>query len=135
MQPKIVRSRACYLFAALATLIAGLVSRSLGLDKNHFIVSHVGDILWAALIYYIVRLVRPKLHSAVSALIAAVFCFGIELQQLYQAEWIVHLRSHKIPALILGHSFSSADLLCYASGISIALLLDTICSRKSTLAY
>ena len=45
-------SRAWYLIAALATLMAGLVSRSLGLDKSHFIVMYVGDVLWAGLIYF-----------------------------------------------------------------------------------
>lgn len=35
----------CYLLASVAALIAGLTSRSNGLDKNHFIVTHVGDVL------------------------------------------------------------------------------------------
>ncbi len=126
MRFEMSRSRMGYFLAALTTLIAGLVSRSLGFDKNHFIVTHVGDVLWAALIYYLVRFIQPKLRSEASALFAAVFCIAIELQQLCQAEWLLHLRSNKILALILGHSYSTADLLCYASGIGIALLLDNL---------
>jgi hypothetical protein len=122
-------SRICYFLAALTTLITGLLSRSLGLDKTHFIVSHVGDILWAAFIYYLVRLIQPKLRSEASALFAAVFCLAIEFQQLYQAEWLLELRSNKILALVLGHSYSTADLLCYTSGIVLALLLDNLCVK------
>ena len=131
MRFEIGRSRICYFLAALTTLIAGLLSRSLGLDKTHFMVSHVGDILWAALIYYLIRLIQPKLRSEASGLLAATFCLGIELQQLCQTEWLLQLRSNKILALVLGHSYSTADLLCYTSGIFIALLLDKLCSQPS----
>ncbi len=130
MRSRLGQSRAWYLIAALATLMAGLVSRSLGLDKSHFIVMYVGDVLWAGLIYYLLRWIQPKLRARTSALLAAAFCLAIELQQLSQAGWLLELRSNKMMALVLGHSYSSADLLCYATGIVLALLLDNFCRQK-----
>lgn len=132
MRIEVDRSRVGYFLAALTTLIVGLLSRSLALDKTHFIVSHLGDMLWAGLIYYLIRFIQPKLRSQASILFAAVFCLVIELQQLSQAEWLLQLRSNKILALVLGHSYSTSDLLCYASGIAIAFLLDILCRLKQS---
>ena len=45
---------------------------------------------------------------------------------MYHAPWIDTLRANPVGELILGSQFDWTDLVCYAVGILIALLVDAL---------
>ena len=47
---------------------------------------------------------------------------GVELSQIYQAEWINAIRDTRIGGLILGFGFKGSDLLCYTLGCGLGVL-------------
>lgn len=84
----------------------------------------VGDMLWAMMVYFGLRLLFPNLSILKSLCIAIVFSFSIELSQLYQANWINEIRSTTLGGLVLGHGFLFEDLISYSIGIIIGGLVD-----------
>lgn len=50
-------------------------------------------------------------------LISLIFCYLIEISQLYHASWIDDIRKTTLGGLILGYVFSWKDLIAYAIGI------------------
>lgn len=60
------------------------------------------------------------------SLCALVFSYGIEFSQIYHAPWIDSVRATTLGGLVLGQGFLVSDLICYAAGILIALLIDTL---------
>ena len=94
-----------------------------------------GDVLSATCIFFGIRFLMPAKPLLKVAVINYIVCFCIELQQLYQAAWIVKLR-HTFPfGILLGYSFSWSDCICYAVGtvigLLIAYLLETLLFKNS----
>ena len=58
------------------------------------------------------------------AAISLLVCYGIEVSQLYHAPWIDDLRRTRLGGLIVGFGFLWSDLVCYAVGVMLALLLE-----------
>ena len=54
------------------------------------------------------------------------FCYFIEVSQLYQAGWINNLRNTTIGGLILGHGFLWSDILAYSFGVTIATIIELL---------
>ncbi|WP_229263524.1 ribosomal maturation YjgA family protein [Cohnella cholangitidis] len=94
-----------------------------------FIASHFGDALWAAMVYFGVRMlfVNKSLYWAMIA--SLIFCFAIEFSQLYQASWINGIRNTLVGGLVLGKGFVAADLVRYSVGVLISLGIDKILRR------
>ncbi|MFF2483317.1 DUF2809 domain-containing protein [Paenibacillus sp. NPDC058071] len=126
MPARPIIERIGYLAALLAAIILGLSSRIFSDRLPAFVVHHFGDALWAAMIYFGFRFLQPRGRLGAAALSAVAFSFAIEFSQLYQADWINHLRSTLIGGLILGKGFVSVDLVRYAAGIAAAYLLDRL---------
>ncbi|MEL6845283.1 MAG: DUF2809 domain-containing protein [Bacteroidota bacterium] len=113
-----------YLLALLITLVLGYSSR-MSIDwYPDFWAEYAGDTLWAMLVYWIFALLLRSQFPRRIGLFSLLFAFGIELSQLYQAEWITALRNTFFGSLVLGHGFLWSDLVCYSVGIGIAFLLD-----------
>ncbi len=101
------------------TILIGLLSR-----HYSFIPLFIGDILWATMVYFIVRflfITAPVKYIIIGSLL---FCYAIEFSQLYKAPWIDCLRHTLFGRLVLGDTFLWSDLLCYTIGICIAVLID-----------
>ncbi|ETP69908.1 hypothetical protein G159_05115 [Planococcus glaciei CHR43] len=114
-------------FVAFVLCIAlGLASRRFAEVLPSFVSLHAGDALWAMMVYFGFRflLVEKPIYSAIGC--AVLFSFGIELSQLYQADWINALRSTMPGSLVLGQGFLIVDLFRYAAGIFAAALLEKI---------
>ena len=60
------------------------------------------------------------------ALLALVLTWGVEVSQLWQAEWLLRLRATTLGALVLGHGFLWIDLLRYTVGILLGVGLDRL---------
>ncbi|MCM3116488.1 DUF2809 domain-containing protein [Neobacillus sp. MER 74] len=121
-----------YVFAVILTIILGLASRKFSQLLPNLVAENAGDALWAMMVYFGFRflLVRKSLLTAI--ILSLLFSYGIEFSQLYQAEWINHLRGTLIGALILGQGFLTVDLIRYAIGIIVAAVIDkmTLSAKK-----
>jgi hypothetical protein len=61
-----------------------------------------------------------------SALLSLLFCFMIEISQLYQAEWINDIRNTRLGGLILGQGFLWIDIVAYTAGVIIGALFERV---------
>jgi hypothetical protein len=100
-------------------MILGIVSRKIT-NTPLFI----GDMLYAVLIYFGFRLLLIDLKKATSLLLSLLFCFGIEILQLVQIDWLIAIRKTTLGYYILGQGFLWSDLICYVIGTSLAFLID-----------
>jgi hypothetical protein len=108
------KARLTYIISALLVIVAGLLSRSIA-----GIPLWVGDVLWALMIYFLVRALFINASFKKAVLISLLFCFCIEFSQLYQAAWINRIRQTLPGRLILGQGFLWGDLLAYMVGIAM----------------
>jgi hypothetical protein len=109
--------RLFYLTLIIITIVLGLISRKITL-----VPLWVGDVLWATMIFYMVRFVFIKMPIAQVVIISLLFCYGIELSQLYQAVWINQVRQTTFGKLVLGSVFSWGDMLSYTAGVGLGVL-------------
>ena len=54
------------------------------------------------------------------------FCYGIEVSQLYHAEWIDSIRATTLGGLVLGYGFLWSDLVAYTIGVGVGFLFEFI---------
>lgn len=115
------KKRISYFLIILMVLFLGIVSR-----KINGIPTFIGDTLYAIMIYFGLRFLFLSLSPIKSIFIALVFCYSIEFQQLYRADWILNLRNSTIGHYILGQGFLWSDLGFYTIGVAIAYLMDSV---------
>ncbi|WP_426669762.1 DUF2809 domain-containing protein [Mucilaginibacter sp. McL0603] len=89
----------------------------------------IGDILWATMVYFIVRFLFIRKKIKIVALISLLFCYAIEFSQLYKAPWIDSLRHTLFGRLVLGETFLWGDLLSYTVGIIIGVFVEKLICR------
>ncbi len=118
------RNRAVYAACAIGAVAAGLLTRSSLVGLPRTFAKYSGDAVWALLVFFLFAFLLPRKPTRQIALLAAVFAAAIEFLQLYHAPWIDHLRSLWIGRMVLGSTFNPPDLLAYAAGIIVGLLLD-----------
>lgn len=124
------RSRNLYLKFIIVTILAGLLSRKLTVLTESWVHLYIGDVLWALMVFFITAFLFSKTRSLLIALLALIFSFSIEFNQLYHAAWIDFIRSNSLGGLILGFGFLWSDLICYAVGITTGLLIDFLYLKK-----
>lgn len=117
----ITRNRVVYLFLTLLVIILGLASRKFSIYLPSFVNLYVGDSLWALMIFCFVGVILPKAKVWQVTLVALIFCYFIEITQLYHSPWIDELRQNRLAALILGRGFLWSDLVCYTVGVAFGL--------------
>ncbi len=117
----ITRNRVVYLLLTLLVIILGLASRKFASFLPSFVNLYLGDSLWALMIFCFVGIIFPKAKAWQVALIALIFCYFIEITQLYHSPWIDELRRNRLAALILGRGFLWSDLVCYTVGVAFGL--------------
>lgn len=100
-------------------MILGILSR-----KFSEIPLYIGDVLYAVLIYFGLRFLFIHLKTYKTFLLCLLFCFGIEVLQLVQIDWLIAIRKTTLGHYILGEGFLWLDLLCYLIGTLVAFLID-----------
>jgi len=85
---------------------------------------YIGDILWALMIFFIIAILFKRKSTYWVGAVAIAFSFLIEFSQLYQEPWINSIRHTTLGGLVLGFGFLWTDLVSYAIGISIGVLLE-----------
>ncbi|WP_426446864.1 DUF2809 domain-containing protein [Paenibacillus sp. S-38] len=113
-----------YAGITLLVMSLGLASRVFGDRLPAYAADHLGDALWAAMIYFGCRCLFLHRGPRFAAGLSLLLSFGIEASQLYRSPWIDALRSTTPEALVLGHGFLWIDLVRYAAGIAAAAGLD-----------
>jgi glycopeptide antibiotics resistance protein len=113
-----------YATAVVLAILLGLASRRYGDFLPVFIAENAGDTLWAMMVYFGFRFLLVDKRPSYSFWLSILFSYGIELSQLYQAEWVNLLRSTTLGALVLGRGFLMVDLVRYTVGILIAASVD-----------
>lgn len=124
----IKRNRILYLFFIISTIALGLVSRAAFIPE--LIYPYLGDLFYALMIFWITGFLFPRISSVNAALISVLFCFLIELSQLYHAEWIDEIRKTRLGGLILGFGFLWSDLVSYVVGGMIGLGLEYMLEKS-----
>lgn len=112
------RLRPIYALLIITVIALGILSR-----KVAQIPLITGDILYAVMMFLIVRFLWIRLNYRIAALISLSICYGIEISQLYQASWINQIRNTTLGALVLGHGFLWSDIAAYTAGTGICLLV------------
>jgi len=129
------RSRTSYWTLLVTTIGLGLATRNPHLRFPDVMATYGGDTLWAAMVYWLLALWRPRAPIPVRTAAALCIATAVECSQLYRAPWIMALRDHPLGALVLGQGFLWSDLVCYAVGVAGAALIDALLvSRMSTRA-
>lgn len=128
---KLVNARLSYLIMVLIVMSLGLLSRRLNTYIPDFIDLFLGDSLWALMIYFLIRMLFINWSKKKSAFIGLLFCFVIELSQLYHNSWIDAIRKTTLGGLILGYGFLYSDLASYLLGIILGYIIDIIINRKN----
>ena len=115
-----------YAVLAVACIGLGLVSRAFRANLPAFLGEYGGDTIWAMMVYFLFAVLLARKPVWLISLCALVFSYGIEFSQMIHAPWIDSVRATTLGGLVLGQGFLVSDLICYAAGILIALLIDTL---------
>jgi len=118
------RNRILYGIMIITVIIMGLASRKMVNILPNFFNIYLGDALWALMIFIAFGFIFREIQTKIIALIGISFCYLIELSQLYHANWIDNIRQTTFGALVLGAVFSWNDLLAYAIGIGVGVLIE-----------
>ncbi|MDF2432841.1 MAG: hypothetical protein JWP44_2472 [Mucilaginibacter sp.] len=115
-----IKSRGTYFILIFFTIIIGLLSR-----EFKVVPLFAGDILWALMVYFLVRFLLIDKPISIVIITSLLFCYFIEFSQLYKAPWIDSLRHTVFGRLVLGETFLWGDILSYTIGIGIGGLVDS----------
>lgn len=122
------KKRLTYFILVLLILILGISSR-----KINGTPLLIGDVLYAVLIYFGLRLLFIHLKTYKTFVLSLLFCFTIEILQLVQTDWLITIRKTRLGHYILGEGFLWLDLFCYVIGTFIAFLIDWKCIKTQNL--
>lgn len=116
---KHMKQRSRYLALITGIILLGLLSR-----RAPAIPSWTGDMLYALMMFFIVRFCFIRKKTAFVGILSLAICFAIECSQLYQAAWINDLRQTLPGRLVLGQGFLWTDLIAYTAGILLGVVLE-----------
>ena len=120
------QSRFLYFLITAFVVLLGILSR-----KVDVIPLFVGDMLYAVMIYFGFRMLFINHKNKI--IFPLLFCYLIELQQLYHADWIVEIRNTTLGHYALGQGFLWGDLVCYTVGVGVAFWIDCFQSKRYNL--
>ncbi|WP_083252184.1 DUF2809 domain-containing protein [Pedobacter steynii] len=113
-----LRSRLNYALLLITVIILGILSR-----KTTIIPLITGDILYAIMMFFLIRFLFIRLNYLKAALISLTICYLIELSQLYHVAWIDQIRNTSLGALVLGRGFLWSDMAAYTIGTAACVFL------------
>ena len=96
---------------------------------DEFVRPYLGDVLVVMLIYCFIKAFF-RLPVLTAAIIVLMFSFTIEFLQYLNVVEMLGLEKSKVARIVIGTSFSWADLVMYAAGVGMILLIEKYCSGK-----
>ncbi|PGK38544.1 hypothetical protein CN907_14615 [Bacillus anthracis] len=127
---KTKRNRLLYALFTIVVIILGICSRKFAFVLPHLLNAYLGDALWAIMIFTGFGFLFPKIETKKLAFISLMFCYGIEVSQLYHAEWIDNIRATTLGGLVLGYGFLWSDLVAYTIGVGIGMFCESVLRKK-----
>ncbi|MBE5106711.1 DUF2809 domain-containing protein [Bacillus thuringiensis] len=124
------RNRLLYAVFTVVVIILGLSSRKFAFALPNLLNDYLGDALWALMIFTGFGFLFPTIKTKKLAFISLIFCYGIEISQLYHAEWIDSIRATTLGGLVLGYGFLWSDLVAYTIGVGMGILCKLILREK-----
>ncbi|MGG0219698.1 DUF2809 domain-containing protein [Bacillus mycoides] len=124
------RNRLLYVVFTIVVIILGLSSRKFSFALPDLLNGYLGDALWALMIFIGFGFLFPKIETRKLAFISLIFCYGIEISQLYHAEWIDSIRATTLGGLVLGYGFLWSDLVAYTIGVGVGMLGEFVLRKK-----
>ncbi|MED0989666.1 DUF2809 domain-containing protein [Bacillus nitratireducens] len=124
------RNRLLYAVFTIVVIILGLSSRKFAFVLPDLLNEYLGDALWSLMIFTGFGFLFPKIEMKKLAFISLIFCYGIEISQLYHAEWIDSIRATTLGGLVLGYGFLWSDLVAYTIGVGVGLFCEYILRKK-----
>ncbi|QEL85444.1 ribosomal maturation YjgA family protein [Bacillus mycoides] len=124
------RNRLLYVMLTIVVIILGLSSRKFAFALPDLLNGYLGDALWALMIFTGFGFLFPKIETRKLAFISLIFCYGIEISQLYHAEWIDSIRATTLGGLVLGYGFLWSDLVAYTIGVGVGMLGEFVLRKK-----
>jgi len=116
--------RVRYVGLALITIVVGLIVHWSARGLDAAVRDILGDALWAAMIVWWVGAIAPGARPLARAAGAYGVCVAVELSQLYHSPGIDAVRETTLGGLVLGSGFDRRDLVAYAIGVGVAMLID-----------
>ena len=124
------RNRLLYAVFTIVVIILGLSSRKFAFALPDLLNEYLGDALWALMIFTGFGFLFPKIETKKLAFISLIFCYGIEISQLYHAEWIDSIRATTLGGLVLGYGFLWSDLVAYTIGVGVGMFCEFMLRKK-----
>lgn len=121
LKPRIIYGILCTVLAFIEVLISLFVHDSL-------IRPYFGDILIVILLCCLVRFVFPR-GTQFLALYIFLFSAVIEIGQYFDYAALLGLDHIRFFQILLGSTFSAADLFCYAVGCSLFFACENLAMR------
>lgn len=114
-----IRKRVNYALLVLVVIALGILSRKIDGIPLIF-----GDVLYAVMMFFLIKFLLIQLQYWKVALISLSICYFIEIGQLYHAPWINEIRSTTLGALVLGSGFLWSDMIAYTVGVGICMFFS-----------
>ena len=132
MSATLLRIIYCGIFIFLTWL--ALATRSHHQWFHPLIVAYGGDVIWAGMFLFFLRMFF--LHTTLWKLALINYALGAadEFSQLYRAPWANTIRATTIGRLMFGVGFLWSDILCYAIGTLLAFVIIWLVERRKPLA-
>ncbi|WP_037869834.1 DUF2809 domain-containing protein [Streptomyces sp. SPB074] len=118
--PRGVRIRLLAALAALATTGLALAVRAVWPATDG--AKYAGDALYTVLLACLCLLAVPALAARRAAAVALALSWAVELTRLWPAVARL-LARHTLARYVLGSTFNAPDLLCYAVGAALSVLV------------
>ncbi|PEM35972.1 DUF2809 domain-containing protein [Bacillus pseudomycoides] len=118
------RNRLLSAILTIIVVILGLASRKFAYALPNLLNAYLGDALWALMIFIGFGFLFHKMKIKKIAFLSLLFCYGIEISQLYHADWIDNIRATTLGGLVLGYGFLWSDLLAYTIGVGTGMLCE-----------
>lgn len=118
------RKRLLYGFLIVIIITIGLYSRKIENILPSYLNLFLGDSLWALMIFLGFGFIFTTKETKKLAALSIIFCYVIELSQLYHGDWIEAIRKTTLGGLVLGYAFLWSDLIAYAIGIGVGMLIE-----------
>ena len=123
------RNRLRYAMFTIIVIILGLSSRKFAFALPDLLNDYLGDALWALMIFIGFGFLFPKIETKKLAFISLIFCYGIEISQLYHAAWIDSIRNDFRWTCIRVRILWS-DLVAYTIGVGVGMLCELMLQKK-----
>ena len=114
-----------------ALMFCGIFLTEIGIAlfvKDKFVRPYVGDVLVAVLICSFFRIWIPQKAAALPVYVF-LFAVAVEIGQYFDMVKLLGLENNRLLSVLLGRTFSFADILCYAIGCALSFLIDRMIRR------